>query len=74
MNECLAELELQSLLKDENVTALQMADCCERLIEHYLEFGQGFRDACLKISHYYSVLQDGQILIPWDWKLESDSS
>ncbi|KAM4689474.1 T-cell activation inhibitor, mitochondrial [Discoglossus pictus] len=56
---------LRRLYKEPSVTCVQMIDCCRRLIEKPLPYLQGMH---LCISHYYSVLQDGDLCIPWNWK------
>ncbi|KAL0172776.1 hypothetical protein M9458_033087, partial [Cirrhinus mrigala] len=46
--------------------SVQRAQCVEqRLIEERSPQMQGLH---LYISHFYSVMQDGDLCIPWDWK------
>lgn len=63
---CLAELHLQSLNKDDSIDPSMMIDCLRRL----LVSGATLGNVALNITHYYSVLADGTVCIPWDWSLE----
>uniref|UniRef100_A0A8C6IQQ4 Uncharacterized protein n=1 Tax=Melopsittacus undulatus TaxID=13146 RepID=A0A8C6IQQ4_MELUD len=56
---------LDRLYKEPSVSSAQMIDCCKRLLEESLPYLQGMH---LCISHFYSVLQDGDLCIPWNWK------
>ena len=67
MAKCAATLELLEISKDESVTPLQMISCCERLTEEYWQFCVSLHQSRIRVSHYYSVMQDGQMCIPWDW-------
>lgn len=62
---CLHSLSLRTLTKEPSVSSLQMTECCRRLVEHRSPLLQGFH-VC--VSSYYSVLQDGDLCVPWDWK------
>ncbi|XP_036394954.1 T-cell activation inhibitor, mitochondrial [Megalops cyprinoides] len=62
---CRAELSLRSLQKEAGVSSQQMIPCCRRLLEERPAQLQGLR---LCVSHFYSVQQDGDLCIPWDWK------
>ncbi|XP_046704498.1 T-cell activation inhibitor, mitochondrial isoform X1 [Silurus meridionalis] len=62
---CLQGLSLCSLSKEPSVSSSQMIPCCRRLIEERSPHMQGLH---LCISHFYSVMQDGDLCIPWDWK------
>jgi len=60
------ELNLGGLEKDDNVTPQLMIECVGKLLKekerlHYL------RNARVRISSYYAVLETGQICIPWNW-------
>ncbi|XP_067651884.1 T-cell activation inhibitor, mitochondrial-like [Haliotis asinina] len=68
---CQAELELSALSKDESVNPQQMVDCCQKLIDESWLLGLSLKGLCLRVSHFYSVMQDGEICIPWDWKNSS---
>lgn len=65
---CMTELGLTSLNKDDNVTPDLMVQCCNRLLESNNSLRHYLRNCRLRISHYYSILQDGEICIPWNWK------
>ncbi|KAH0627299.1 hypothetical protein JD844_002834, partial [Phrynosoma platyrhinos] len=57
---------LQRLYKEPSVSSVQMIHSCSRLLEEeLLPYLQGMH---LCISHFYSVLQDGDLCIPWNWK------
>ncbi|KAJ8290792.1 hypothetical protein GJAV_G00017620 [Gymnothorax javanicus] len=62
---CRSQLSLSRLHKDPSVTSVQMIACCRRLLEERPVQLLGLR---LCISHFYSVQQDGDLCIPWDWK------
>lgn len=66
---CIEELELLSLHKEDNVTPDLMIACCTKLLAHKYELGTTFKGRCLWVTNYYSVMSDGQICIPWNWKL-----
>ncbi|CAG7706155.1 unnamed protein product [Allacma fusca] len=67
---CVKELGLVALQKDDNVTPSLMIDCCKRLLENQLTLS--LQGTHLWITTYYSVLSDGEICIPWNWKSEKD--
>ncbi|XP_029959397.1 T-cell activation inhibitor, mitochondrial [Salarias fasciatus] len=62
---CLRSLSLGSLSKDPSVGPVQMLSCCRRLLDQRSPLLQGLQ-VC--VSHFYSVMQDGDLCIPWDWK------
>ncbi|KAG8572864.1 hypothetical protein GDO81_012195 [Engystomops pustulosus] len=62
---CKDSASLSRLYKEPSVSCEQMINCCRRLIEEPLPNLLGMN---LCISHYYSVLQDGDLCIPWNWK------
>ncbi|XP_068944690.1 T-cell activation inhibitor, mitochondrial isoform X2 [Petaurus breviceps papuanus] len=59
------KFSLKKLYKEPSVSSAQMIDCCKRLLEQSLPYLQGMH-VC--VSHFYSVLQDGDLCIPWNWK------
>ncbi|CAL8287262.1 unnamed protein product [Merluccius merluccius] len=65
IRECLQSLSLRGLSKDPSVSSSQMLACCRRLLEQRAPLAQGLY-VC--VSHFYSVMQDGDLFIPWDWK------
>lgn len=62
---CLQNLSLRSLSKDPSVNSSQMILCCKRLVEQRFPLMQGLH---ICVSHFFSVMQDGDLCIPWDWK------
>ncbi|XP_076593705.1 T-cell activation inhibitor, mitochondrial isoform X2 [Chaetodon auriga] len=62
---CLQNLSLRSLSKEASVSSCQMILCCKRLVEQRYPLMQGLH---ICISHFYSVMQDGDLCVPWDWK------
>jgi len=68
VEKCVERFELVELLKEENVIADQMIKCCERLIEEGIHIESFIQGRQLLVSNYYTVSQDGQICIPWNWK------
>ncbi|XP_063308294.1 T-cell activation inhibitor, mitochondrial isoform X1 [Pelobates fuscus] len=62
---CQTRSSLSRLYKEPSVTRVQMIECCRRLIEEPLPYLSNMH---LCISHYYSVLQDGDLCIPWNYK------
>lgn len=62
---CVQDLSLWSLSKEPSVSSSQMIPCCRRLIEERSPYMKGLH---LCVSHFYSVMQDGDLCIPWDWK------
>lgn len=62
---CVEKLGLTLLTKDDSVHPDRMIDCLKRLLDVDVHL-----DKCnLHITNYYSVLSDGTMCIPWDWKL-----
>ncbi|CAI5788378.1 Uncharacterized protein PODLI_1B027604 [Podarcis lilfordi] len=60
------KFRLQRLYKEPSVSCVQMIHSCNRLLEgESLPNLQGMH---LCISHFYSVMQDGDLCIPWNWK------
>lgn len=62
---CLHSLSLRSLSKEPSVSSSQMILCCKRLVEQRSPLMQGLH---ICVSHFYSVMQDGDLCVPWDWK------
>lgn len=61
---CLVQLKLQSLTKDDAVTPDKMIAALQDLLTCK---PQHLAQIKLHISHYYSVLVDGVVCIPWDF-------
>ncbi|KAL1506243.1 hypothetical protein ABEB36_005639 [Hypothenemus hampei] len=66
---CLEELELKSLMKDDNITPELMIQCCQRILEQKDELKRFTKDLHINVSTYYSVLSDGIVCIPWNFLL-----
>ncbi|KAJ9600978.1 hypothetical protein L9F63_000873, partial [Diploptera punctata] len=66
---CIAEFELAALQKDDNITPDLMIDCCNRLLQHKTLLSPNLKGVHLWVTNYYSVLSDGEMCIPWNWKL-----
>ncbi|GAB1294851.1 T cell activation inhibitor, mitochondrial [Apodemus speciosus] len=59
------KFSLEKLYKEPSISSRQMVDCCKRLLEQSLPCLHGMH---LCVSHFYSVMQDGDLCIPWNWK------
>lgn len=63
---CTKEMNLKSLTKDDSIDPSKMIECLNKLLKSEINL----RNTILYITHYYSVLSDGTVCIPWDWILE----
>ncbi|XP_012142099.1 T-cell activation inhibitor, mitochondrial isoform X1 [Megachile rotundata] len=63
------QLGLTALNKDDSITPDLMIQCCERLLLHKNVLAPLLEGVMLWVTHYYSVMSDGVLCIPWDWKL-----
>ncbi|XP_046739506.1 T-cell activation inhibitor, mitochondrial [Diprion similis] len=63
------ELELAALDKDDSITPDLMIQCCERLLQNKTVLMPMLSGIRLWVTHYYSVMSDGVLCIPWDWKI-----
>ncbi|OBS80426.1 hypothetical protein A6R68_21371 [Neotoma lepida] len=59
------KFSLEKLYKEPSISSRQMVDCCKRLLQQSLPYLHGMH---LCVSHFYSVMQDGDLCIPWNWK------
>ncbi|XP_026277751.1 T-cell activation inhibitor, mitochondrial isoform X1 [Frankliniella occidentalis] len=66
---CIAEFGLLSLRKEDNVTPDLMIACCSKLLERKADLLEVLKGRCLWITNYYSIMSDGHICIPWNWKI-----
>eukprot|EP00106_Octopus_bimaculoides_P000644 XP_014768086.1 PREDICTED: T-cell activation inhibitor, mitochondrial-like isoform X1 [Octopus bimaculoides] len=68
---CLKEFNFSTLKKDDTISHYQMVNFCTRLLEKKdnLNILKSMNNLHIQVSHYYSVMQDGRICIPWDWTL-----
>lgn len=63
-NACLVRLQTSSLLKDDNITPDLMIECMKQLLKSDLKL----TNLNLHVTTYYSLLNDGTICIPWNFK------
>lgn len=61
---CLVKLQTTSLLKDDNITPELMIECMQRLLKSEMKL----YNLNLHVTTYYSVLSDGTVCIPWNFK------
>ena len=61
------EFGLLSLTKDFNVTKAQMEACCRHLLRDPRNIGVNVEGCRVRVAMFYSVMNDGQICIPWNW-------
>ncbi|CAG4974291.1 unnamed protein product [Parnassius apollo] len=59
---------LLELHKDDNITPALMIMCCQRLLTRIDKLSTKLRGNILYVTHYYSVLSEGVLCIPWDFK------
>ncbi|XP_024870992.1 T-cell activation inhibitor, mitochondrial isoform X2 [Temnothorax curvispinosus] len=64
----IAELGLAALNKDDSITPDLMIQCCERLLLHKKDLAPSLEGVMLWVTHYYSVMSDGVLCVPWDWR------
>ena len=62
------QFQLTYLKKEDNVSPDKMTQCCERLLDDFIYLESELSHSKLHIAHYYTVMQDGEISIPWNWK------
>ncbi|XP_067007354.2 T-cell activation inhibitor, mitochondrial [Anabrus simplex] len=67
--QCLRGLGLAALHKDDNITPDLMIACCQQLLNQQATLAPMLAGVRLWVTHYYSVLSDGEMCIPWNWKL-----
>lgn len=67
--QCVNELQLAALHKDDSVSPDLMTACLRRLLKYRTLLAPHLYHAHLQVTNYYSILSDGQICIPWDFKL-----
>ncbi|KDR15586.1 T-cell activation inhibitor, mitochondrial isoform X1 [Zootermopsis nevadensis] len=66
---CVEEFDLAALQKDDNITPDLMIECCGHLLRHKTILSPSLKGVHLWVTNYYSVLSDGEMCIPWNWKL-----
>lgn len=60
------QFELLSLDKDDNVTPSECSKCCQQLLKQIDYLRPFLRHGRVRITHYYSLLSDGEMCIPWN--------
>ncbi|KAH8266061.1 hypothetical protein KR038_001613 [Drosophila bunnanda] len=65
MDACIKQLQLLSLTKDDAITPDKMIAALRDLSQ--MQVQKQLKQAKLHITHYYSVLTDGVVCIPWDF-------
>lgn len=63
------ELGLIALNKDDSITPDLMIKCCQQFLQHKEILAPLLNGVMLWVTHYYSVMSDGVLCVPWDWKL-----
>lgn len=62
------EYGLLSLSKDANVGKAQMEACCQHMLRDPRNIGVDIEGCRVRVAMFYSVMNDGQICIPWNWR------
>ncbi|XP_033225723.1 T-cell activation inhibitor, mitochondrial-like [Belonocnema kinseyi] len=68
-NRAIRDLGLAALNKDDSITPDLMIECCERLLLHKRVLAPALEGVMLWVTHYYSIMSDGVLCVPWDWRL-----
>lgn len=67
-NEVVERFGLLELHKDDSITPGLMILCCQRLLTRSDKLHKKLQGNILYITHYYSVLSEGVLCIPWNFK------
>ncbi|CAH1646578.1 unnamed protein product [Spodoptera littoralis] len=59
---------LLDLRKDDSITPAYMISCCQRLLTRSEQLNAKLHGTVLFITHYYSVLSEGILCIPWNFQ------
>lgn len=65
--EIIERFGLLDLQKDDSITPALMISCCQRLLTRSEELSTKLHGNILYITHYYSVLSEGTLCIPWNF-------
>lgn len=68
-DKAVAELGLTALDKDDSITPDLMIQCCEQFLKHKNVLAPMLSGLRLWVTHYYSIMNDGVLCVPWDWKI-----
>ena len=60
--------QLASITRDVNITWQQMKYCCLRLVADPRNVDVTLAGCHVKVTVFYSIMADGEICIPWNWK------
>ncbi|XP_063531922.1 T-cell activation inhibitor, mitochondrial [Cydia strobilella] len=66
--EVLERFGLLDLHKDDSITPALMILCCQRLLTRIDNIDAKLQGNILYVTHYYSVLTEGVLCIPWNFK------
>ncbi|KAK7792587.1 hypothetical protein R5R35_005307 [Gryllus longicercus] len=69
VQQCVDEFQLAALHKDDNITPELMIACCKQMLQHQEQLRRNLLNTRIWVTNYYSVLSDGEMCIPWNWKL-----
>ncbi|XP_071518626.1 T-cell activation inhibitor, mitochondrial-like isoform X2 [Panulirus ornatus] len=67
---CKEKLGLEFLDKDDSVMPDMMIECLERMLDRAYRLSPLLSGTRLWITHYYSIMLDGEVCIPWNWDQE----
>lgn len=67
--QCINQLGLIQLDRDDSLENHAMIQCCERLLKEAGKIRHLTHGNHIVVSRYYSVNSDGVICIPWNWNL-----
>ena len=65
---CVNELGLIQLDRDDSLSSEAMIDCCRRLLSSASFIRHLTHGNHLVVTRFYSVMSDGRICIPWNFK------
>ncbi|KAJ8730703.1 hypothetical protein PYW08_002116 [Mythimna loreyi] len=66
--EVIKRFGLLDLQKDDSITPAYMIECCQRLLTRTEQLHAKLHGTVLYITHYYSVLSEGILCIPWNFQ------
>ncbi|KAL1458767.1 hypothetical protein WDU94_008883 [Cyamophila willieti] len=65
----MSALSLVSLQKDDSVHPALMIQSCTNLLQNQARLKPLLVRSSIRVTTFYSVMSDGEISIPWNWKL-----
>ena len=63
--QCKDKLGVAGIERQEGLTNEQLSSCCERLLQ--LSDIIDLKGIFIDVTHYYSVMDDGTVCIPWNF-------